>query len=82
MVHSNTTQIDYTMNPDLVNIYITRVLKEVEELTKNRLLVETQLQYTEQLNVSLSEKVKQLEEQLEKQNKKLNKKEVNTSDTF
>ena len=82
VVHSNTTQIDYTMNPDLVNIYITRILKEIEELTKNRLLVETQLQYTEQLNVSLSQKVKQLEDQLEKQNKKLNKKEVNTSDTF
>jgi retron-type reverse transcriptase len=70
------------MNPDLVNIYITRILKEVEELTKNRLLIETQLLYTEQINVSLSQKIKQLEEQLEKQNKKLNKKEVNTSDTF
>lgn len=70
------------MNPEIFNLYIARILKEVEELTKNRLLVETQLQYTEKLNADLQVRVKALEEQIEKQSKKINKKEVNTSDTF
>lgn len=70
------------MNPEIFNLYIARILKEVEELTKNRLLVETQLQYTEKLNADLQARVKALEEQIEKQTKKINKKEVNTSDTF
>ena len=70
------------MNPEIVNIYIARLIKEIEELTKNRLLVETQLQYTEKLNVELQKRVQLLEDQNEKQSKKINKKEVNTSDTF
>lgn len=70
------------MNPEIVNMYIARLIKEIEELTKNRLLVETQLQYTEKLNVELQKQLQQLEEQNEKNNKKINKKEVNTSDTF
>jgi hypothetical protein len=70
------------MNPDLVNIYITRILKEIEELTKNRLLIETQLQYTESLNVNLNKKITELELQIDKQSKKINKKEINNSDVF
>lgn len=70
------------MNPEIVNIYIARLIKEIEELTKNRLLVETQLQYTEKLNAELQKRVQLLEDQNEKQSKKINKKEVNTSDTF
>jgi uncharacterized protein YlxW (UPF0749 family) len=70
------------MNPEIVNMYIARLIKEIEELTKNRLLVETQLQYTEKLNVDLQKQVQRLEDQVEKSNKKINKKEVSTSDTF
>ena len=70
------------MNTDLVNIYIERLLNEVGEGVKSRILLETQLKYTESINVGLSEKIQQLEAQLEKQNKKNVKKEVNTSDTF
>jgi len=70
------------MNPEIVNMYIERLIKEIEELTKNRLLIETQLRYIEKLNADLQVKLKQTEEQLEKQSKKLNKKEVSTSDTF
>ena len=73
----------YIMNPEIVNLYIERLLKEIEELTKNRLLIETQLRYTENLNASLQEQINQFRLQQEKQNKKLNKgKEVDTSDTF
>jgi uncharacterized protein YlxW (UPF0749 family) len=70
------------MNPEIVNMYIARLIKEIEELTKNRLLVETQLQYTEKLNVDLQKQVQRLEDQVEKSNRKINKKEVSTSDTF
>ena len=71
------------MNADLINLYIERLLKEIEELTKNRLLIETQLKYTENLNIDLQTQLKQLQEQQEKHIKRINKtKEVNTSDTF
>lgn len=67
------------MNGELINLYIKRLLKEVEELTKNRLLIETQLQFTEGLNVTLQSKANALEIQIEKLNKKKTK-EVNTSE--
>ena len=68
------------MNPDLVNLYIERLLTEVGELTKTRLLLDTQLKFTEMLNVQLQTKINELETQIEKLNNKKSKKEVNTSD--
>ena len=70
------------MNPEIVNMYIERLLREIGELTKTRLFIETQLQYTEKLNADLQVKLKQTEDQLEKQSKRLNKKEVSTSENF
>lgn len=70
------------MNPEIINMYIERILQEVQELNKNRLLIETQLKYTEKINNDLMVKIKDLELQLEKINKKNGKKEVNTSETF
>lgn len=67
------------MNPEIVNLYIDRLLKEIEELTKNRLLIDVQLKYTEMLNVDLHRKLKEAESQIEKLNKK-KPKEVNTSE--
>lgn len=69
------------MNPELVNIYIERLIKEVTEGVKSRILLETQLKFTEMLNADLQNKLKEAEAQLEKLNKKKNK-EVNTSDQF
>jgi len=69
------------MNPDLVNIYIDRLLNEVGELTKTRILLDTQLKYTEMLNVNLQRQLAETQTQIEKLNKKKSK-EVNTSDTF
>ena len=69
------------MNPDLVNIYIDRLLNEVGELTKTRILLDTQLKYTEMLNANLSEQLKQFQSQIEKLNKKKSK-EVDTSEQF
>jgi hypothetical protein len=70
------------MDAEIVNIYIERLLNEVSEGAKSRILLETRLKYTESINVNLTARIQQLEAQLEKQNKKIIKKEVNTSDTF
>lgn len=67
------------MNPEIVNIYIERLINEVQELVKSKLLIDTQLKYSEMVNNALSEKIKELEAQLEKLNKKKTK-EVNTSE--
>ena len=69
------------MNPDLVNIYIERLLHEVGESVKVRILLETQLKYTEMLNENLTKQLSEVQTQIEKLNKK-KLKEVNTSDTF
>lgn len=70
------------MNPDLVNIYIERLLNEVGEGVKTRILLETQLKFTEMMNSQLQLKINELESQIEKLNKKKSK-EVNTSaETF
>lgn len=65
------------MNPEIVNIYIEQLLKEVSECAKSRILLQTQLKYTETLNVSLQQKVEELQKQIEKLNKR-KVKEVNT----
>jgi hypothetical protein len=69
------------MNPEIVNIYIERLINEVQELVKSKLLIDTQLKYSEMMNNALSEKIKELETQLEKLNKKKTK-ETLSSDTF
>ena len=69
------------MNPDLVNIYIERLLNEVGEGVKSRILLETQLKFTEMMNGQLQTRINELETQLEKLNKKKSK-EVNTSENF
>lgn len=68
------------MDNDFVNIYIERCVKEVEELTKARLLNEAKSSYLEIANKKLIAHIEELEKQIEKQNKKV-KKEVNTSNT-
>lgn len=69
------------MNAELINFYIESLLKEVSEGVKTRILLETQLKYTEMINAQLQTKISELESQLEKLNKKKSK-EVNTSEQF
>ena len=67
------------MNTELINLYVDKLLKEIGELTKTRLLLEAQLQYTELINGELKKKNDDLQKQLDKlNNKKSSKKEVNT----
>jgi hypothetical protein len=66
------------MNPEIINLYIEQMLKEVTEGVKYRILLEAQLKYTEKLNADLAAKLKEAEAQIEKLNRKKIK-EVNTS---
>jgi uncharacterized membrane-anchored protein len=69
------------MNTEIINLYIERLLNEVTEGVKSRILRETQLKYTESLNVQLQTKITELEKKIETLNKKKTK-EVATSDQF
>jgi predicted extracellular nuclease len=68
------------MNSDLINIYIENLLNEISEGAKSRVLLQTQLKYTELLNNQLQAKVTELETQLQSQQEKLNKKKSNYYD--
>jgi hypothetical protein len=70
------------MNPELINMYIERLLNEIQEATKNRLLLETQLKFTEKINSDFLTKIKELETQIEKQSKKTSRKSDPESDVF
>jgi hypothetical protein len=67
------------MEVEFVNAYIERLIQEVQELTKTKLLNEAKLKYMESVNTKLVRKTEELEKQIDKQNKKKTK-EVNTSE--
>ncbi len=54
------------MSAEFVNLYIERLIREIMELTKSKLLLETQLLMSEKTNQDLSAKVTELESSLEK----------------
>jgi hypothetical protein len=58
------------MGPEFVNLYIERLLNDVTEGVKSRILLETQLKYTELINSQFQTKIIELETQIEKLNKK------------
>ena len=58
------------MNPEIVNIYIEKLLNEVAELTKTKIYLSTQLSYAEQLNAQLNDKIQKLEASLNKKTSK------------
>jgi cell division protein FtsB len=66
------------MEVEFVNAYIERLIQEVQELTKTKLLNEAKLKYMESVNTKLVRKTEELEKQIDKQNKNKTK-EVNTS---
>jgi uncharacterized membrane-anchored protein len=69
------------VNTEIINLYVDRLLNEVTEGVKSRILLETQLKYTESLNAQLQTKIIELEKKIETLNKKKTK-EVATSDQF
>lgn len=73
------------MNVEFVNAYIERLIIEVQELTKTKLLNETQIRVMEKVNKDLLiriEKLEKAEEKSSKKNKKELEKEVDTSEGF
>ena len=58
------------MNPEIVNIYIEKLLNEIAELTKTKIFIATQLSYAEQLNAQLNDKIQKLEAGLNKKTSK------------
>ena len=66
------------MEIEFVNAYIERMIQEIVELTKSRLLNEAKVSYIESVNKKLLLKIEELESQIEKQNKRKIK-EINTS---
>lgn len=69
------------MEIEFVNAYIERMVQEIVELTKTRLLNEARLSYIESVNKKLLLEVEDLKSQIEKQNKR-KAKEVNTSEVI
>jgi hypothetical protein len=67
------------MHPDFAGFYIAKLLKEIEELTKARLLYSAQVEYSEKIIIDLTERLDKAEKAAAK---KVVKKEVDTSDTF
>lgn len=75
------------MNPEIVNIYIEKLINEIQELIKTKILIDTQLKYSELVNQELSKQITDLQAQVDSltiqlEKKKINKKEVNTSVEF
>lgn len=61
------------MNPEIVNLYIEKLINYITELTKTNILMSAQLSYYEKLNSTLEEKVAKLEEALDKAKSKSKK---------
>lgn len=75
------------MNAELINIYIEKLLNEVIEGAKTRVLLETQLKYTEQINQKLQNELNEIKSEYEEYktkqeniNKRRKTKEVDTSE--
>lgn len=67
------------MEVEFVNAYIERLVTEIGELTKSKLLNDARLKYLESVNNKLLQKIEELEKQVEKQNKRKSK-EINISE--
>lgn len=70
------------MNTDFINIYVERLLKEVSDYVKIKLLLETQLQYLEKANTTLAEELEKYKKADEKPSKKSQKTKEETSGEF
>ena len=64
------------MNEVFVNKYIENLIKEITELNKTKLLLQTQLDIANKISSDLTEEIEKLKDQLDNQKKKI---EVDTS---
>lgn len=63
------------MGPEFVNVYISKLISEIQELVKTKLLLQAQLEVTESMNKTLSEQLDKYQKQEEKKSKTLKKDE-------
>ena len=66
------------MDSEFVNLYIQRLLNEIAELTKYKMLIDTKVQFLENTNALLIKRVEEAEAKAERAQKRV-KKEVDTS---
>ena len=64
------------MNPEIVNLYIEKLVNYITELTKTNLLMSAQVTWLERNNGHLNDKVAMLEQDLNKLTSKAKKKET------
>lgn len=62
------------MGPEIFNIYVEKLIQEVTELTKTKILLSAQLSYYEKINAELMTKVEELEKALNKANSRPSRK--------
>jgi hypothetical protein len=64
------------MNPEIVNLYIEKLVNYITELTKTNLLMSAQVTWLERSNGSLNDKIAMLEADLNKLASKQKKKDT------
>jgi len=65
------------MEPELINFYIESLIREIEELTKNRILLQTQVRYKDSVINSLNKTIEDLNTELSGYDKRINKDTLN-----
>jgi len=61
------------MGPEFVNAYVNKLLNEIQELVKTKLLLQTQLELTEGINKKLSQELDKYQKQEETKKKNIKK---------
>lgn len=64
------------MNPEILNLYIEKLVNYITELTKTNLLMSAQVTWLERTNATLNDKIAMLEQDLNKLTSKQKKKET------
>lgn len=63
------------MNPEILNLYIEKLVNYITELTKTNLLMSAQVSWLEKQNATLNDKIAMLEQDLNKLASKQKKKD-------
>ena len=63
------------MNPDILNLYIEKLVNYISELTKTNILMSAQVTWLERTNATMNDKIAMLEQDLNKLTSKQKKKD-------
>jgi hypothetical protein len=79
---------EYIMSPEFYNLYVEKLVNEVSELNKSKIIVAAQVAWLEKINADLNEKLAAAEERISKLesersgSSKAKKKEEDSSESF